>query len=382
MQPLALVFALALAAPQVTAPAPPVRAPAEIVARLVAALDDARREWGFPGASAGVVLPDGTLAEVVVGFADDQQSRALQIDDRLLAGSIGKTFVSAVALLLTDEGSLELDQYLADWLGRDPWFERLPNHANVTLRDLLRHRSGIPEHVLLPEFGRALRDAPDRRWAGEELVAFVLDRAPLFAPGEAFAYSDTNFVLVALAVERAADADWYTLIGERVLEPLGLEGIVPAVGREVERLVPGHLAANNPFGWPSTTHANGRFVVDPQFEHAGGGFAATGPDLARWAFALYGGDFLSPARKRELLDTHETHSQRSPGRYGLGAQEKDSALGPVHGHGGWFPGYRSVMGYFPEHELAAAVQINTDDPARLRSLDDLLVTLAQTALEK
>lgn len=381
-----LALALLLAAGRQGGPraadAPAPRAPFDVVARLSSSLERVRGEWGFPGATAGVVLPDGRLAEVVVGFADEDRVRAVLPGSRMLAGSIGKTFVSAVALQLVDEGKLDLDQRLARWLGDEPWLARLPNGAEVTLRQLLLHRSGVPEHVLLPAFWEAIDAAPDRVWEPEELVAFVLDADPLFPPGERFSYADTNYVLAAMAVERAAGGELFELVRERVLAPLDLSGIVPAQGREIPHLVPGHLAVPNPFGWPRTNVQGGRFLVDPQSEWAGGGFASTGADLARWAFALYGGRFLSPERTAELLDARETESARSPGRYGLGVQVWESPLGAVQGHEGWYPGYRSIMGYFPEHGIAAAVQLNADDEGRVRDLRPLLVDLARTALEE
>ena len=194
---------------------PAKRAPFDVVARVSADLDELRRKAGFPGATVGFVLPDGSLGEVVVGFADRGKQRALQVSDRLLSGSIGKTYVAAVALQLADEGHLDLDAKLRDWLGGEPWYDALPNGTDVTLRQLMCHRSGIPEHVLLEEFWDATRSDPDRQFAPHELVAFILGDDPLFDPGERFTYTDTNFVLLTMAMEEALGQTWYEMLRER-----------------------------------------------------------------------------------------------------------------------------------------------------------------------
>ena len=86
--------------------------------------------------------------------------------DRMLAGSIGKTYFSAVALQLVAEGKLELDSQIKKWLGSEPWFDRLPNDDEITLRMLMNHTSGVPEHVLDPAFIAAVQER-----AGQEMVA-------------------------------------------------------------------------------------------------------------------------------------------------------------------------------------------------------------------
>jgi D-alanyl-D-alanine carboxypeptidase len=110
--------------------------------------------------------------------------------------------------------------------------------------------------------------------------------------------------------------------------------------------------------------AGGRLVTNPQFEWAGGGLASTPEDLARWAKALYEGKvFRKKETLAEMLAGVDATGARGGGkgiRYGLGVQIRPSAWGPGYGHGGWFPGYRTEVEYFPEKRVAVAVQFNTD----------------------
>lgn len=96
---------------------------------------------------------------------------------------------------------------------------------------LMSHRTGIPEHVLLPEFLGDVRKQPDKIWKGKELVAYILDKEPLFPAGEKFAYADTNYILVGMIIERITRNDFYTELEQRILQPLKLESTVPQVHR-------------------------------------------------------------------------------------------------------------------------------------------------------
>ncbi|MDJ0712383.1 MAG: serine hydrolase domain-containing protein, partial [Woeseiaceae bacterium] len=115
-------------------------------------LDALRVEYQFPGATAAYVLDDGRFGVVSTGFADAESRTPMQPSTRVLAASIGKTFVSATVLALEQEGQIDLDGYISDWLGDEEWFHRLPNGDAVTVRHLLSHTSGIANHVDDPAF--------------------------------------------------------------------------------------------------------------------------------------------------------------------------------------------------------------------------------------
>ena len=157
-----------------------------IVQKIRAKLQEFQLAAKFPGAIAGFVLPDGRSAAVAVGLADREKKTPLRSSDRMLAGSIGKTFVAAAALQLAQEGKLSLDEKIGRWLGNEAWFEKLPNAKDITLRMLLNHSSGIPNHVDNPQFVKALFKNSERDIKYEELVAYVLNRNPLFPAGAGF----------------------------------------------------------------------------------------------------------------------------------------------------------------------------------------------------
>ena len=115
-------------------------------------LDRLQSQYGFPGVTVAYVLSDGTIGEVASGLADIETREPMTTKSRMLAASIGKTFVAATVLALAKEGRLNLDDLLSHRLSDCSWYSRLPNHETITLRHLLTHSSGISDHVHTTRF--------------------------------------------------------------------------------------------------------------------------------------------------------------------------------------------------------------------------------------
>jgi D-alanyl-D-alanine carboxypeptidase len=319
--------------------------------RVQAKLDELRAAASFPGATVAFVLPDGRSATVASGVSPEA---------RMPAGSIGKTWFAALAMRLVEEGKLDLDAKIERYIGREPWFGRLPNAKAITVRMLLNHTSGISEHVLDPAFLAEIRKSPDRVWKPAELVSYVLDKAPLFEAGKGWSYADTNYIVLGIVLERVTGRSLYDDVERLYLDPLKLEATVPAVSRRIPGVVSGTSRQGSPFGFEGPTVVDGAFVFNPQMEWTGGGFVSSAEDLARWARALYGGDVLRKASLATMVEAVD--AKTGPGdKYGLGVQVRQSPWGVTYGHGGWFPGYLSEMEYIPQERIAVAIQFNTDD---------------------
>src|SRR5581483_142876 len=144
----------------------------------------------------------------------------------------------------------------------------------------------------------AVLEEPTRVWKPEELVGYVLDDPPESAPGAAFHYTDTNYILVGMIIERVTRSTYYSELERRLLGPLHLRDIVPndrqrvpgvvqgySGGLERSMLGYGHETIDRPPA-PGTAAAadamidRGAFVVNPQFEWTGGGLSTTAADLA------------------------------------------------------------------------------------------------------
>ena len=369
-----------VAQPQVAAQSQ-VAAPAQsLQARLQAVLDAFHAGGTFPGASAAVSLPDGTVIPLTVGEADTVRHIPMDPSHRMLQGSVGKTYFAALAMQLIGEKRLDLDAKVSSYLGHHPWYGRIPNADGITVKQLMTHTSGVMRYEFKEAFTLDLSAQPDKHWRPEELLAYVLDEEASFPQGEGWEYSDTNFILLGMIMEEITGEACYDLIQERILDPLSLGNTVPSSSRTILGLIQGYAGPANAFGGTDEVILpDGRFVINPQFEWAGGGFASTTEELARWARALYTGRAFDPALLPLMLDGVPARLGAG-GRYGLGVILTDTPAGPSQGHSGFFPGYLTEMAYFPDLDVAVALQVNTSVGRALgRSPVSVLVELAQVA---
>jgi len=358
--PCALLAAAALEAAPRAAQAPGPQT-SRLRARLQEKFDELHAAGKFPGATAGFALADGTSFGLAVGSADVEAGRPMKPTDLMLQGSVGKTYAAAVALQLVGERKLGLDEKIEKYLGRETWFARLPNAREITVRMLMNHTSGLVRYEFKEQFTKDLTASPDRIWKPEELLAYVLDTQAPFAAGRGWDYSDTNYIVLGMIIERVTGSSYYAQVGERLLKPLRLTRTIPSDSRVIPGLAQGYAGAGNPFGGTDTMIVNGKFAINPQFEWTGGGMASTAEDLARWAKALYEGRAFAPSLLPEMLEG--VPARLGPeARYGLGVILRPTPLGASYGHSGFFPGYVTEMIYFPGHKLAVAAQVNTSVP--------------------
>ena len=296
-------------------------------------------------------------------MSDRATKRPVAIDDLFMAGSTGKTFFAAVAVEQIERGPLELDAPISKYLGRRPWFARLPNAKDITVRHLMTHTSGLVRYEMNPAFTAALRAQPDKVWTPEEEVSYLLDAAPPFAAGQGWDYSDTNYIVLGMILESILARPLYEEVRIRFLQPLQLAHVVPSVSRRIPGLVHGYAGPRDPLGLPDEVVANGQFVVNPQFEWTGGGYATSPLDLARWGHELYAGKALSPTARQLMIDAAVPARLGPETKYGLGVIVRASTpAGPTWGHSGFFPGYQAELLYVPDLGVSLATQINTSAP--------------------
>jgi D-alanyl-D-alanine carboxypeptidase len=331
----------------------------ELKAALQLKLNEWHKARSFPGATLGVVLANGESFGLAVGFSDREVKTAMTPTDRMLAGSVGKTFAAATALQLIKEGKIGLDDKIEKYLGREPWFARLPNAKDITVRQLMNHTSGLVRYEFKDQFTKDLTANPKKVWKPAELVAYLLDEKPPFEAGKGWDYSDTNYIVLGMIIEKVTGRKFYDEANRRLLKPLKLTQTIPQDGPRLKGVVQGYAGPNNPFGGTDAMIVNGKFAINPQFEWTGGGYASTAHDLARWAKMIYEGKAFSPDLLPQVVDGALAPMLGRENKYGLGAIIRKTPAGTSYGHSGFFPGYMTDMMYFPEDRIAVAVQVNT-----------------------
>lgn len=364
------------------APAADPRA-ASIRAEAQRLLDSLRVATGVPGLTLGIALPDGRTLALATGMSDTAAHLAMTPADRLLQGSVGKTYVAAVAMQLVSEGKLDLDAKVSRYLGDLPWWARVPNAADVTVRQLMTHTSGIVRYEFNPVVERKLRDEPMKSWTPAERLAVLLDQPAPFAAGQGWEYSDTNYILMGMIIERLTGMDYYEALRGRILVPLGLRNTIPSDRPDLPGVANGYAGPKNDLGGydASARSREGgvtHLAVNPQFEWTGGGIASTSEDLARWGKLFYEGRVVDTTIVRQMVAAAVPARLGRDVKYGLGVIVRPTALGEAWGHSGFFPGYATEMLYFPGSRVAVAVQANRTDPYP-RGLVPFLVQVARVA---
>jgi D-alanyl-D-alanine carboxypeptidase len=289
---------------------------------------------GMPGAFAQVRDGHRRIA-VATGVADLRTARAPHPGMRHRIGSVTKTFVATTVLQLAGEGRVRLDAPIGEYL---PDLVPAPTGAAVTVRMLLNHTSGIGDYD--SEIVRTLDDVVlmgQTTYRSEQLAALGLAAAPTHAPGQGWAYSNTNYVLLGLIIGKVTGHRYSTEVHRRILRPLGLRDTY-FEGAEPDIRGP-HMAAYVP--WPPPDGAPRDFTsYNMTWGDAAGEMVSTAADLNRFFRALLDGRLLSPDLLEQMRTTVDA--------YGLGIYSVDLPCGPVWGHDGGTIGHLTVSWHSPD----------------------------------
>lgn len=345
-------------------------------------LDEWHKNGKFAGATLGVCLADGKCFSLATGFSNLESKTPMKPSDIMCAGSVGKTFWLAAALQLVKEKKINHDDKIETYLGKELWFSRLPNAKDITVRQLMNHTSGLVRYEFNPKFLADLKAAPDKIWKPEELISYLFDTKAAFETGKGWDYSDTNYIVLGMIVEKATGKKFYDLVENRVVKPLKLNKTFPQDRREIKNLIQGYAGEGNDFTGKDAVLENGKFTVNPQFEWTGGGWVSNSEDLARWAKLMYEGKAFDASLLPQMLDGVPSRLGKDV-KYGLGVIIRPTRAGISYGHSGFFPGYMTDMMYFPESKISVAVQVNSSVPNNLgKPLSRVLVESYETITGK
>jgi D-alanyl-D-alanine carboxypeptidase len=321
----------------------PLSAQTSFEARVDSVAHAVLERTGVPGASVAVVR-DGRLAYAhAYGDAQLEPEVPAQPDIRYSIGSISKQFAASCILLLQEDGKLSLDDAVSRWL------PDLTRADEITVRQLLSHTSGyqdywpqdyVPPMMLEPTTAQEIMD----RWA----------KMPLdFDPGTRWQYSNTNYVIAGVIVEKVSGTPFFDFLRSRVLTPLGLGSATSIDVSEVTEpeatgymryaLGPLHRAPKEGAGW--------LFAM--------GELAMTATDLAKWDISLMDETLLDPDSYRQL-ETEVLLNDGVATGYGLGVSVGTSGSHRVISHSGEVSGFTAQNLVFPDDHAAVVVLTNQD----------------------
>ncbi|MCX4783124.1 serine hydrolase domain-containing protein [Streptomyces sp. NBC_01264] len=325
------------------------------------ALNSLVRDDGTPAALASVQDAGGRTRTYTAGLGDLATGSKVPRDGQVRIGSNTKTFVAVVVLQLVGEGKIGLDTMVDDYLPGLVRGEGIDG-GHISVRRLLQHTSG------LPDYSNYLGDDV-RYYSPRELLDTALRHPADFAPGKGWKYSNTNYILAGLIVQKVTERPLAEEIDRRVLKRIGLRHTYfPAPGDA-------GIREPHPHGYYRET-ADGPLrditEIDPSWGWAAGQMISTTSDLDRFFGALLAGRLLPAAQLAQMRSTVPAEATFGPAaRYGLGLVSRPLPCGGLSwGHGGSFPGYETRGGATDDGRATnVAVTMQLTDEAARRNLE-------------
>jgi D-alanyl-D-alanine carboxypeptidase len=325
-------------------------------ADLDAALEKSFKESDAPGVVAAVQTPDYTWVQAQ-GVADRASGEPMTPDVHHRIGSVTKTYTATLLLQAADKGLLSLDDTI------DQYVKGVPNGDEITLRQMSNMTSGIASYTEDEQWAKEWLSDPRRVWQPEELARIGIKKSPLFEPGTGWFYSNTNYVLLGLVLEKVTGKPIGDLYREQIIEPLGLKNTSfpdPADSSIPEPHAQGYTLQGRSSGEKPTDSTD----WSPSEAWTAGQMISTVDDLLVYGRALgTGKGLLSAEQQSERLGSFvsdvpplDQPPLKGDLAYGIG-------LGKDHGwvgHNGEIPGYNTYLFYHPELDAVVAVEVNSD----------------------
>jgi D-alanyl-D-alanine carboxypeptidase len=331
---------------------------------------DALLRFGAPGVLVKVDTPRGDV-RVRSGYGNVATRTPVPWDAKFRIGSYTKPFVAATVLQLVGERKLSLDDKVERFL---PGLIRSKGNdgRRITVRQLLQHTTGLPDYfngVTDSNTAEGFLKTRFRTYTDTQLVGLSMQFPSEFAPGSRWNYSNTNYVVAGMVIEKVTGRSWQREVRRRIVEPLGLRdtylpGTSPAIPHP-------HAVGYQRFPGPGATPEDPRYgepidatLLNPSMAGPAGEMISTADDANTFLRALMTGRVLERAQLAEMLRTVETSDAlraRWPGaRYGLGIVWGTNSCGGYWSHGGDIPGFMTRNGVTPDGSRSVTVSINTD----------------------
>jgi D-alanyl-D-alanine carboxypeptidase len=293
------------------------------------------------GLSVALVRDGRIVLQKGYGAAALQPRNPVDTGTRFSIGSVTKEFVSALTLLLQEDGKLSVHDTLAKW------YPQLTRSREITLLDLMNHVSGYRDYYPLDYVDREMA----RPTTAEQIIAEYATRPLDFDPGTRWSYSNTGYTILGRVLERVTGKPLGTLLEERIFGPLGMrqsmyEPTAP------ERRATGYVSWA--LGEMEPAQLEGRGWIG-----APGGIWSTAGDLARWDLALMRPGFLTPA-SRAVMFRERILRDGTPTGYAAGLSVSQSGGRTVFQHGGATAGFSATNVFVPADSAAVLILSNTD----------------------
>ncbi|KQT21594.1 D-alanyl-D-alanine carboxypeptidase [Chryseobacterium sp. Leaf405] len=272
----------------------------------------------------------------VIGFADVEKKQKANINTQYRIGSISKTFTAVLVMKAVEDKKISLDKKLSDF------YPEIPNADKITIENLLQHRTGIHNLTDEAEFAQYYT----KPQTGNDLVAIIKKYKSDFEPGSKHEYSNSNFILLGLILEKVYKKSYTELIKTKIAKPLKL--ISTGVGGKID---------TSKDQAKSYQYFNGIYLAAPETDMSvpigAGNIVSTPRELLIFILGLENGKLI----KRENVDKMKNFIDD----YGYGLVKFPFEKYSGFGHNGAIDGFRSELVYFPELKTAVSFITNQED---------------------
>lgn len=344
-----------------------------ILDQLQAAADDYIKTYGKEEYISAVTLsvnsPSLKKTETVLsGYTDFSSSNPLAEPNLYQIGSITKSFISVILLQL--EATPGINFSINDTLSK--YLPQYPQWGDITVKQLLNMTSGIPNYTEDYDFWRDQANNPYRIIQPDDLVAYTYGKPLRFSPGEGWHYSNTNYILAGMVIQKITGHTVTDEINSRFLKPgnssnLSLNNTFYLTDSYpdaiYQRMVHGYMHAQKfSMFFPLKTDVTSFSL---SWAGAAGALTGTPADVINWVQALFSSTKLLPNQQQiELescvsLKTGKPPTQDDDGCFGLGIGKEFSSEGIVYMYEGGTLGYRVIYYYFPREQITIAIGVNS-----------------------
>lgn len=315
------------------------------------------QKLGLPGMSLLVSDPNGSWVGAV-GKADLENNVPFSVGQVSKSASITKLFMGALVFKLIEDsartnlGYRALFQPITTWLPRRIT-DRLPNGNAITLGDCLKHETGIKDVIDQDRFYLAVLNTPNKKWKAEELLEFIYDSDPLFAPRDTAIYSNTNTVIVSMIMEAATGRPHNDLLHQYLLTPLNLKNTYYQPHDDI----PATAAQGYYDLYANHTVVNVSNLITGSGNGYGGLFSNIF-DLYTFLDALLLKQTLLTPKSLALMQTWGVPDGQNQYGYGIMKKFISRGVNAGIGHSGRDVGYTCNLFYFPQKRVLHIFFVN------------------------
>ncbi len=313
---------------------------------------------GIVGINMSIYKPQTGIWLGASGKSDLYNHIDLQVCNQSRVGSTVKMFTATIILKLAEEGKLNLDDPVSNYLTAD-YINKIENAEIATIRQLLQHSSGIYNYIQNLEFQTASLNNLIKEWKADDLMKYAYHKKAYFKPGEDVIYSNTNYILLGLLIEQIEGKPLYQVFDEKIIHPLQLNNTQFAGKNPVPNgIVKGYVDFYSNFNVIESTYYSGW-----DYYTADGGLISNPYDMNVFFRALMNGQVINSNSLNQMLSwkTPKTKDDTYfPIEYGLGIFKIETSKGVAYIHSGDAIGYYASMIYFPSDQTTIVYACNSN----------------------